>query len=516
MSSFIFAERFFKLPELVAMIVQLVHRADLFNLLRVNRISSAHAAALIWREVPGLDVLLALLPSRGPATVHSVDGAAQVLPTAVGHKSQDELGRFGVYAPFVQTLLVSGRHGSRSGRYHFSGFERVQGLKCLLPNLRSLVIDQRTKSLPAAMLHDILSAFYCSSCTFIELRGFFSETGSGVTEFPQALSFIWGGANLRTLVLMAEGAVDDEEWPRLAAGFAAVPSLVCLTLSAFWIEREIFMAVGQLPKLEQLTLVHDQIRHPFDSDLSDELSVPHGSFAALTRLECVGNWAATSLASLTQFPPLFSNVRSVHLSARSSQQHDVVNLFSGLGTHATHLSSIIYRASTRPLTMPELAPLMEIPLKQLELKNARLDWDYQLDDMLQSCPAWHKSLVHFAMPAEFFPPDTLLLFAEFASLRTLCISLDLEEELPPRSTAPGPISRQTLRLESPLELAGVSDELLEGLAALLMFCWHDVELAMYEDLEEPTSPDSDEAEAFKGLVRKIEKFKLKRETCRGS
>ncbi|KAG8684618.1 hypothetical protein FRC08_013599 [Ceratobasidium sp. 394] len=196
MSSATPANPLFAIPELLAMAALLVPRGDLLSLLLVNRAFFACAAALVWREVPGIDMLLSLLPPEGPATAHSVDGAAQDLPMAAGRRSRDGWQRFDLYAPFVQTLLMSGRHSIASSRYDLPGLERTRGSKSLLPNLRSLVIDRRAKNLAASTLRDLLSVFYCDSWTSVEIRGDFPGDHLGGIELPRALDMIWGAVNL--------------------------------------------------------------------------------------------------------------------------------------------------------------------------------------------------------------------------------------------------------------------------------------------------------------------------------
>ncbi|KAG8795555.1 hypothetical protein FRC12_012994 [Ceratobasidium sp. 428] len=327
---------------------------ELAPLLRVSRFFFDVGAPLVWRELPGLEVLVKLFlegrqdgeaPSRRRPAKISV---SMVDPTVPG--LAEKFARFNVYKGFVRKLCVYGGHletffvGDEERFrpqfvYQFEGFPTTEKPPLELPNLREVVVDRHQCPMTWEELRNVLCWFVGSSCISVGLSGSFKagrddgESGHGggdVTGLAEALETAFGHrSSLRALQLWLQP--NPESWGEgsaLAEGICTMPFLTTLLISPFMLGEPLFLAIAALPALQTLRLGSPGLAPRWRADPSQYCKPPAGSFRSLTHLEIVGtNWYREVTTGITRIPGLLTNLETLryyHTSESAGGDDDAV------------------------------------------------------------------------------------------------------------------------------------------------------------------------------------------------
>ncbi|KAG8720477.1 hypothetical protein FRC08_000125 [Ceratobasidium sp. 394] len=481
-----------QLPEVLDATLRFLAIGDLVPAMRVNHQFFSQAARNLWKTIPHLEILLRLLISH---TVFAEASPAQWV-------------RFNVYAPLIHTLDVYG--GLDNEFYwqwqrglsfvgHIGNFPRFK-----LSNLCQIVVKSHFK-VPCTVLHSVLCLVYGPSCTSLELQGNFygSEHDDGRSiDLSQALDAIWGNRLLQRLVLLVPIPMEAAGWSNLTTGLDNTPSLTSLKLDVSMLENDSFAAVGRLPLLQTLFLVHQELT-TFDVNLAHVLQPPDGSFTALKHLGIYGRWSLTALISLMNLTPLFTCLESIDLNIH--QRGNMTALFSSLQDCAPYLRKLQFSFGVKfQVGALELEPLTHLPLDQIFLGEVQLRDEEDLCPLLRPVRAWQTSLTCFRMPSHIISAAELRILAGFSSLRVLVVALglgDLEEEFPATSWDLPPIGQQVLRLENSYRFGWGSNQTPERVARFLLYCWRNVELVI-EEVDKSKAPVVSPPN-YRGKIRRL-------------
>ncbi|KAG8722842.1 hypothetical protein FRC09_005636 [Ceratobasidium sp. 395] len=503
---------------ILAAILEGFELGELTPLLRISRFFFAAGARLIWREVPGLEVLVNLIvegsqiggaPSpRRPATipVSSVD------PSVLG--LAQKFARFKIYKGFVRKLYVYGRHGELFSvgdkeyfrprfAYRFEGFPTAEfGKRPLeLPNLREVVVDRHQNQMTWTELQNVLCWFVGPSCISLRLSGSFNagrdsgdesvHGGGNAQGLINALKTLFTGASkLRTLELWLQPDSEQfDEGSALAGELHTMPLLTTLSISPFMLEADLFEAIATLPALRCLKLGCPGLIVKFRQDPSEYCNPPAGSFPSLTRLEILGtNWYREVTTGITRIPGLLANLESLryyHTSesatddddAPEDEGEDLKSALERLMTEAPKLGSLILGCRQYEVHPVELTPLAS--LKCVELWGCSLDGGSTIENLLVSCPQWYDSLVSLKLRDESIPLADLRVLAKCRVLEHLEIGLRFSGEALPAGNV-RPAESRGFRLDSSFNLGALSDELICTYARFLLSCWWGVGLFQAE------------------------------------
>ncbi|KAF8598820.1 hypothetical protein BDV93DRAFT_526538 [Ceratobasidium sp. AG-I] len=298
-------------PELINSIFSFLHGYYLIRLMRVSPSFFRIAGPLIWRDVPGLDIILALI--RGTV----IRRACITLPDKL------DLTRLEVYAPWIQRLEVFNPL-SNHRLANSDGLIAIALTQPILPVLRALTLTTDIEANPELELEDLVlftKLFLCP--TLIEIRHVpdasleqYLDAGGAyslaqmissvcpslqVLEiYPNRKDFEYGGHS---------GLVSstDEGFPRILSGFSQLRSF---SSSAFIFNPRVLEVLGRLPLLESLGMIDACTSEETPPMLDEDFKIPATWFPKLRHLQ-IYDMHPHDISVMWKQPPLVQNLVSV-------------------------------------------------------------------------------------------------------------------------------------------------------------------------------------------------------------
>lgn len=324
-----------EVPELVGSICGFVEKSSWVNLLTVSRPFFHRVAPLIWKEIPGIAELLALLPyldeeleSEQPlvaslavsrrvfgllAQLHLTSYKQHIQPC-----NQDQLTRFSIYAPYVERLKSHAKT-DRLNRNWDLLLTRVP-TRPLLPNLRALGICPYYSQHSSRFI-DYIDAFLCPTLSDVNMSLGYRLWMNPLETRELLVRMVATCPNMTSLNILPGSSHYPEDLSSLvpyspSSVFTPISQfrdLRVLRTSSAVLNPDVLQLLGDLPCLESLWAYSLSTNDKKDDEIPIEsLELPEHAFPSFRnlQLDCVPREV---VSKLWQTPALVQNLVSVRI-----------------------------------------------------------------------------------------------------------------------------------------------------------------------------------------------------------
>ncbi|KAG8774005.1 hypothetical protein FRC12_002201 [Ceratobasidium sp. 428] len=432
--------RALQIPELYHMIFSLLEKKDYAKFLYVSRSTFTLMLPMIWGEADFRDILR-LIPgvtiTSGKIGCSSTPEYTFTLPSVI------DLSRVRVYSPVVETLTTAGSYIVRTPHEALKSMTRAKA-RPLLPNLRRLVIKRCGIAKPEhfAWIPMILHPGLLSLEMYM-LRGGYVEAMDEIhawlnrdicfglidqlTRTCPRLENLhlfpsWGA--IKSPVNHTSIYTKAVDLVHLIRSFksgktAQVPVQILgrltflrsLTFSGAMVHQELFLALGQLPHLETLSLRTDESQ--FQEKHQEPIIIPNNSFPSLRQLDLY-QLNEYTMSRICNIAPLFYHLvsASIMFNGKPSWYDNYYSNhidrsevpFACLGANSPHVERLTvlphgYRSSEVKLSWSIVDKLKRMPLRYLRVGTIELgpdsssnftseapqvDWPHRWEDFLSA------------------------------------------------------------------------------------------------------------------------------------
>ncbi|KAG8706655.1 hypothetical protein FRC09_002295 [Ceratobasidium sp. 395] len=453
------SQQVFLIPELATRVLDFSATQDCARLLQTCRTLYKLAIPYVWKNVNNARRLLLLLDraveARTPSSQQTEPLDVFLLGTMYANNA---FARFEVYAPYVKSLDVYG-----NTRRHF----KVIGWKVLIARARNQAL------LPN--LHTIIVQTSYDSCGHDHLmwvETFISPSLVNLAITPDKpglapnISYDAASAIMKTILPQVPRLRKIELFPdydpgndvshyresTLLALLSADPfytyirgadCLQHLSGSLGWVNEEPLLILGQLPRLETITL----FGHDIDNfNLDSNFELPQDFFPSLHGLYLRG-LCHHDAASILRLKPMLKGLKSLELHINMDELepegHDewLAEIVFPCLIDAPRTEKLeIYPAADAAnrlgpfvIDRPSLMVFSPLPLRVLHLRNLVLGSDALQLNLNDIWP----SLIHLEIPGQLVALAGLPKFVAIPRLQHLELQLDLQSEPVAKPYAPG-------------------------------------------------------------------------------
>ncbi|KAF8609084.1 hypothetical protein BDV93DRAFT_551877 [Ceratobasidium sp. AG-I] len=474
------ARRVSEVPELIALICDFAEKSSLVKLLTVSQRFFYCIAPLVWKEVPGVANLLALLPPLD--TDLDLKEFLVVGPDDLRPCDQSQLARFITYAPFVQKLESNAKTDGDHRSWDLL-LSRVP-TRPLLPNLRALpILPYYRQGIPRFI--EYIDAFLCSALSTVYVSPSYKRWMSPLEARDLLVRMVATCPNLIKLSIHP----GNRHYPNdLSSLGPTSPISVFIHVSQFRdlqvfrsssavLNCDVLQLLGNLPCLESLaaySLCTSNERYEDDEILIASLKLPEDSFPSLRNLEidCV---PGVVVLKLWQTPPLVRNIVSVRIQFMLGDTELLSDLVCAIcrgSPHITDLELDLDQCDEPELSVTATEHLCRLPLRRIRIWNCYVD----IHPLILALP----NLEYLSIEGVYVSFEELALIAKYMPklqyLSSRLVMWPAEHALPP--IPPGPSSLVPCHIDIKLDLNNdfqishpMFDKLIDNIARYLHTLW---------------------------------------------
>ncbi|QRW07390.1 hypothetical protein RhiLY_06389 [Ceratobasidium sp. AG-Ba] len=484
------------IPELVSLVCESAPVSDCAVLLRVSRLFFDCAAPLVWKNIHGVTKLFSLLDG---ASTHTEDAGHRRSNIIITLKEGLDFSRFDYYAGLIRTFEVFERRCDILVFHDWSILHsRIAARgKPLIPNL----IELACREAPSEQSHDTIinwvnlfltpdlvelrvpnpNGDICAMFTWLAPMLVSNMLNTVSAKCPSLKTLeVSPGTNQTDAPLEFDIPLDT----RLHEHIARFDSLRTLVTSAAALEPGMLQALGQLPRLEALSVVSSHQHEP----IMRLVPLPRNAFPVLERLE-LRRLSLRAIMTIWYTKGLVEKLTSVVIAQPILDDWTPRNWAGELMSHVCRESSGLldfyldpyyYASQVVYLCEADLKLLQEqrIMLNSLTLCGTLMDRNVTNQDFANAFP----NLQVLRLPSWRLSWDCLRDLAGcLPKLHTLSVSLDLwHTTIPEKSRC---ISSEPLSLELNWSFPNSpSSSKLTELAKFLCVTWPSVKCAFLRGL----------------------------------